>query len=314
MRVLAKTRDARAVEPLLQEASKRHPSRRSDGLKALGWYGGPEGFDTALTALNSRFAQVTDAAAYALGCIGDRRAVEPLVVALKDANEHVRSSAVLSLQKVGDERAVDGLLEFMRRDAGNAPGYPIDGPSAAEALSVCGPAGVDALLAATRDQDPKVRLCACSGLARDHSPKPPISDERVIRALVGCLLDRDEWVRNRASSALLAYKDRRAAEILLPHLSDPRTDVRRAVIRATWAHGDADVVDKLINVLKHDAEPAVRRDAAWGLGVSHKKEAETPLLEAISQDADADVRDVAQRSLGWVRHDGVPPEELRGFT
>lgn len=55
----------------------------------------------------------------------------------------------------------------------------------------------------------------------------------------------------------------------------------------------------------HDPDRKVRRDAAWGLGVSQSKRAEKPLLRVIADDTDEDARQTAKRSLTWIRHNGL---------
>jgi HEAT repeat protein len=239
MRVLADLKEPRAVAPMIQRAVNGSRGERQTAIWALGRHGSVEGFETALAALRSRSKELRRAAAWALGCIGDLRAVEPLVAILDDRDDDMRQSAVFALEKLRDDRAVDGLVRVMRDEAHDPTGGSY---SAAKALSVCGQAGVSALIEAATDDDPKVRSVAYQGLHRDRG-RQPIGDERVIRLLGAGVADDDEQAGHAAASALKLYTDRLAAEVLLPHLDDARPHDRSAAVWGVWHHDDDDVVD-----------------------------------------------------------------------
>ena len=119
------------------------------------------------------------------------------------------------------------------------------------------------------------------------------------------MADEDDEASAAAASALYQCEDRLAADVLLPHLRDPRPHVRSSAIRAISLHSDDDVVAEVARLLRDDPEATVRRAAASGLGpgatVAYSPKAEKPLVEAIAADEDAEVVENAKYSLGSIR-------------
>lgn len=295
--ILADLKAPEAVPELVQLATTGKREQRRTAVFALGRHGSIDGYDTVMVALDSGDKEMRSRAAYALGGIGDARAVEPLVGVLSYKEAEVRLSAILALGKLRDPRSVAPLIALLRKEA--HLDWRGASSHAAEAVAECQPEGATALMEAGRDPDPEVRYHALVGLGRDRG-RAPIRDNAVIRFLGEAVDDDDEEASRAAASALKPYEDRLAAEVLLPHLRDPRPHVRAAAIWGIWAHGD-DVVAELARLLSNDPEADVRRRAAWGLGVTRSGQAETPLLEAIAADSDDEVVENAKKSLGWVR-------------
>lgn len=294
--VLADIKAPEAVAVLIEQATAGRRDQRRMAIWALGRHGSVEGYQTVLAAFASRDGELRARAAYALGLIGDARAVEPLTRALADRHEDVRQSAVFALEKLQDPGGVPALIALMRKEAHLPAGISY---SASKAVSECEPAGTAALMAAARDPDPRVRYYAFVGLERDQGRRP-IPDPALIRFLAESVADNDAEVSNAAASALKPYVDRLAAEVLLPHLKDPRPHVRAAAVWGIWAHNDDDVVAELARLLRKDADAKVRERAAWGLGVTGSPKAEAPLLEAIEAETEPAVIENAKKSLGWI--------------
>lgn len=297
--VLADLKAPEAVPVLIEKGTTGKRKQRRTAIWALGRHGSVAGYDTVLTAFNSRDKEMRRTAAHALGCIGDPRAVEPLTTALGDRDDEMRQSAVFALEKLHDARGVPALIALMRKEAHLPAGISY---SAAKAASACEPEGPAALMEAARDVNPKVRYYAFMGLERDRG-KQPIRDEALIQLLGDGVADDDSSASHAAASALKPYNDRLAADVLLPHLDDPRPHVRASAISGIWAHSDDDVVAGLARLLREDPEAKIRRDAAWGLGVTRSRKAEAPLVQAIDTDADPEVVDTARKSLGWIRNE-----------
>jgi hypothetical protein len=92
---------------------------------------------------------------------------------------------------------VPALQDVLRREAADVIGNSY---AAAKALSTLGAPGVEALLAAAADPDPKVRSNGIVGL--NPQPKPALIDDRIVPLLVRNLADDDSHVCHVAASAL----------------------------------------------------------------------------------------------------------------
>jgi HEAT repeat protein len=297
-RALAHVRDPRALDALIKAASSGPKRLRGTAVWALGRHGDPRGFETIADALNARDAELRSTAAHALGQLDDPRVFDLLIAALDDREREVRGSAVRALERIGDARAVPALQEVLRREASNPIGNSY---TAAKALATLGPAGVDALLAAAEDPDPKVRRNGVVGL--NPQPKAALTDDRIVPVLLRNLADDDSQVSNTAASALHNYRDPDTAAAILPHLDDPRAHVRSAAVFAIWIHSDEPVTTKLVRLLRKDPDVGVRRQAAHGLMVGTRPQpyVRDALEDALTDDSDEQVRVKAKASLHRVR-------------
>ncbi len=106
---LGKSRDERAVQPLISLMGDENRTIREASAQALGSLG-----DLAVLPLIESLADVDwhirMGSAIALRIIGDPRGVEPLMRAISDENRFVRREAVKSLGRLGDIRATDQLI------------------------------------------------------------------------------------------------------------------------------------------------------------------------------------------------------------
>jgi len=136
---------------------------------------------------------VRDAAAAALVRYGDA-AVESVLAALGDPSAEKRSHAAGILGRIGSPRAVVGLVAKMNEKSQDVRCY------IAGSLAELGPAAVDALILALRDERPEVRKLAALTLGR-------IRDDRAITPLVELLADPDPDVLAAAAGSIVAIGD-----------------------------------------------------------------------------------------------------------
>jgi len=195
---------------------------------------------------------------------------------------------------------------------------------AAADLAALGPATVDRLLLALREDDRwQAQAAACIALTRiDDSRIVPaliaslkdgyedvywmvavladIGDARAIEPLIECLGHQDRSTIAAAANGLSRIGGPRAAEALIELLSDPDPFRRRVAARFLPDLKDPRAVEPLIVALK-DENPNVRKVAADSLGIIGDPRAVEPLIHAL-KDGDLDVQSAAARSLGRLKH------------
>ena len=130
-------------------------------------------------------------AARALAETGREAAVGPLIEALDDTNPDVRACAALALGHIGSGSAALALAARLADDSAFAAGI------AADALSMIGPAAVEALIASLQAPQASARLLAVRALGR-------IGDERAVEPLCRLLDDPSYLVRYHVEEALEA--------------------------------------------------------------------------------------------------------------
>jgi hypothetical protein len=186
-----------------------------------------------------------------------------------------RWHAYLALEVLGPAAtpAIPKLKQVVRERAGTR--HPEVARTAAEALSVIGPEGVNALSEALTNRNPVVQLAAASGLfGLGWDAKPAIP------ALIFCLKDENDRVR------FAALEDLRCIAF---HLDRGRTKptVHQVIIPA--------LVESLT-----DPKAEIRRQAAYALGDTPTVTA-LPALEKATNDPDARVRQTSLNSIGLIK-------------
>lgn len=126
------------------------------------------------------------------------------------------------------------------------------------------------------------------------------SPSQVARAAVHPASDPDR--KRRAIALLSAAKWGGEAEYLRLyryHLEEnyPDATVQAACVNALGRHGNADDVQMIARLLNHDSD-LVRWEAATALQRIHNPAAEQPLIRAVMQDKEPDVRMAAAKALG----------------
>ncbi len=288
-RVLRKTKDAAAVQPLIRMLA-----------------------DTS--------AGVRRGAALCLGFIGDRRAVEPLVKLLEDDDSYVRADAVEALYWLG------GIpLEVWRRALQDEESQVRI--HAASALGRHKPAGaVDVLIAALRDRHAGVRHAAITALTglRDRRALPAliemladrgdglrrnaayglgwIRDRRAVKPLIKALKDVDADVRATAAFALGRVEDRRRIMEAIASAKDEAEKARRiAELKPRAPESTAALCAAL-----RDEAPEVRERAAIALRNLSDPRAVPALVKAVG-DPDWLVAIRVAEALGQIRDQSAVP-------
>jgi HEAT repeat protein len=122
------------------------------------------------------------------------------------------------------------------------------------------------------------------------------SKAQVVDALMAATRDEDATVRYQAIDALGRHGDPRAAAVLIPALSDADPAIRAVTIEALHQCGVRSAVPLLVAALA-DMNPTVRRHAAMALG-DLGDEHVLSALEAVQQlDGEAFVRQVATSAI-----------------
>jgi hypothetical protein len=115
---LGRSRDDRAVQPLISLMGDENRTIREAAAQALGSLGdmaaGP-----LIGSLGDTDWHIRMGSAIALRIIGDPRGIDPLIRAISDENRFVRREAVKSIGRIGDLRATDRLIAALEdRDIG----------------------------------------------------------------------------------------------------------------------------------------------------------------------------------------------------
>jgi HEAT repeat protein len=251
---------------------------------------------------------VRRAALDALRALGrDPRAAAAARARLADPDAHVRAAAVRALAATADgalhadlTRVVADTSRVVRVEvarsiprlatsAGTALLTDPDTGVRVAALATAGPAhlpSIGALLAG--DRMPRVRKAAARALAR-------IGDPGGASALVAALSDSDAFVRHAARRGLVELVgEARVTELLCGELGDAAPQRRRAALDALRA---------LELLAPHAALAPLAHDPSIDVRLGLARVADPTILQALQEDADASVRDSAERRL--------PAEERR---
>lgn len=108
---LGNTRDARAVQPLIDALKDENFGVRAEAARALGGIGDNRAFAPLVAALKESEPDVRDAVCQGLGQLGNPRAIEHLTALADDENERpiVRDSARAAIEEIKrDERGREG--------------------------------------------------------------------------------------------------------------------------------------------------------------------------------------------------------------
>jgi len=172
---LAKTRDPRAIAPLVGEAARRD----TRALEALGGMG-PMAVDPLVNLLR-KATDPRDVEAYTRAVLvaGGKDAFEPLQALLLENDRQTKANAAFALGRLGDPRALDLLVKAADTGLGPAPA----------ALAHLGAPGLQALVARLDHPRPWQRDLALLALAQAsdpavvplleqamHSDKPQVAD------------------------------------------------------------------------------------------------------------------------------------------
>jgi len=298
--------DKRAARDLHRALWDDAPPVRAAAANALAMLGGSvrsRERKRLMALMTDSYPEVRAAAARALGrsnyygdLTGQEAARDAITIALSDRDWRVRQSAAEAVAVV---RALPGtgvrLVEIVKRDRLEVR------IAAAKALPAVYqfPDGVTALIAASRDTEPRLRATAVEALSK-------VDDPRTVPAVMTALDDDQAAVREAAVSAMHAI-GRPAVEPLLAHIR--RTAPTRVTphVEALAGIKDAAATDALVGALK-DPKPEVRAAvllvmAARGQRAIDRSQPErsAEIVQSVAarlRDTDAAVREAAADALG----------------
>ncbi len=310
-RILATSRDPRAVVLLIGALKDRSDKVRAEAGRSLGKIGARRAVQPLTDALmGDPVAMVREEAARALGAIADEHALDALSASLGDANYEARVRAMEAMEKMGN-RAVPFFLKALREDddrirtqaatALERCGYiaeTIDSlaqnPEAFYLLHRVAKAGVvESMVQALAHPNfqVRVRLCQLLGEARIPLALDPL--------LIVAQKDSEWAVRARALEALIRLGAEQACSVWLHALREEQESVRECMLEsAVGLSPDAlqSLLPGLLPLLQ-DANLKIRGLTARIVGSVQSPAVVPALLESL-QDASPEVRAHAATALG----------------
>jgi len=186
--------DNKAIDPLIQALKNdKFEDVRSNAAKALGKIGGARSVDPLIAALREDNLYVRVSAAEALGALSNARAVIPLLDTLENSEDSdVRYGAAEALGKIGDIKSVETLISVLKTDdnadvrasaamalgnmdssrvvgslinAFNDGEHVVEKAAETAVVQIGGPA-VESLIAALRDESPRIGYHSASALGK----------------------------------------------------------------------------------------------------------------------------------------------------
>jgi HEAT repeat protein len=272
---------ALAVDPMIKflEGPARHPAR-AWAASILGEVGAARAFPSLVHALNDLDDEVRAKSASALGRIGDGRAVGYLLDhLLSDPAPFVRARIAQALGQFDQPEVVERLVRAL-----GDPAWWVRMRSV-EALEQVGAQAEGPLLLALDDADPEIRIRAAVALERLGVPA------RMVEAI-----ERGDNT-TEATETLARFGHAGARELLAEGLAHPKAAVRAAMVEAIRRAGRRDLATELVQIARHDADPALRADAFEVLRTLGAPEGITAALDHLNED-DHRVRAAAMLLVG----------------
>ena len=224
----------RALEAQLADTNK---IVRSAAVTALANRGGKINIEKVANLLLDPDLEVQNKTVDALVKIKHPETTSFLVTALKDESEYARRSAVEVLNEVCDPNSVKDLLAAIKDDD-----WWVRARAGDALAEIGGPNVVNSVLELIKDKDEDIRRTAIEILNATM-------DETAVAALIKATDDEDWWVRERAVDALAQIGSPQALPKLVEMLgANSKTDA--VVVRALTKLGNADIISKLIPLLK----------------------------------------------------------------
>lgn len=284
---------AQVLEDLLESLEDVDDATREEAAKALAELGDPTTLNALIMACGDDFWSVRAYAGCGVAKIGGPQALEALIGLFNDSIMEVRNRVVEATATMGPA-VLDRLIAALKDERWRVREH---------AAKTCGEIknakAVDALITACRDRDGAVKSAAAEALGK-------IGDLKAVPALLKLFRDTSKIVRETAGTALV-YIGQPSVDPLIEGLHDKDFVVRCHCARAlggmttdyqigrSWVR-DAKVVDALIAALK-DPDRAVREDATIALGMIGDARAVDALMEAMK---DGVVKRHAIASLGMI--------------
>ncbi len=273
----------RALEMQLDDTNKLV---RRAALGALGKRKGHINIEKVAKLLQDPDLEVQNQAVEVLIKVKHPDTVKLLVTALKDESEYTRRSAVEVLNEVCDPESIGDLLEAIKDDD-----WWVRARAGDALAEIGGPKVVQSVLELIKSEDEEIRRTAIEIL---NAAK----DETAVAALISATDDEDWWVRERAVDALAQIGSKEALPKLVSMLGvNPKTDP--VVVRALGKLGDADVISKIVPMLKRP-EREIQVEAIKAIShLADERHAETVrgVLEKIKQCDEKTIINIAEQGI-----------------
>ncbi|MFC1855482.1 HEAT repeat domain-containing protein, partial [Thermodesulfobacteriota bacterium] len=230
--------------------------------------------------------------------------IPALLAALKDESYEVRIQAASGINAVLDERSITPLIEALKDVSGKIRKYAL--LTLYQIKSERTSEAIDALLPFLNDNDAHMRATAILAIGNTKSLK-------AYEVLMANMKNNKDVLPTIV--ALGRHGDKRAVEVIIPHLST-RADLNAIYtykaleeIGPDWRkHADLESAAKKMaagNLSSND--PNLRKYAAWALGVLSHKSALEPLVNALT-DKDITVAKSAISALWKIDADWLKSE------
>jgi len=298
----------RALEGQLMDTNKLV---RGAALDALSKRTGHINIEKVAGLLQDPDLEVQNKAVDVIVKINHPETIKFLVPAMKDESEYTRRSAVEVLNEICDPESVKDLLSAIKDDD-----WWVRARAGDALAEIGGPKVVNAVLELVKDKDEDIRRTAIEIL---NATK----DENAVDTLIKATDDADWWVRERAVDALAQIGSKKALPKLIGMLGkNAKTDT--VVVRALGKIGDADVISKIVPMLKRpDREIQVeaikaishladenRADTVRNLMLSIKKSDDRMIVNS----ADKAIKEIDARFSQSVLDENVKAEKMAEHT
>ena len=278
-RALGKIKGDDAKQGLIEALEEDERAAVRQGVAwSLGEIKGDDVIDPLIQAMKKDDRGVVrQEAAEALGKIKGDKVVTPLVMTLqKDKFETARKKAAIALRELKQELSDKGMVDVLARGAG-----PFEENQEVESIHN----EVIASLKKQGNQDTSKFIADA------------LKSQREIKDI------GDEWIRWKLVSTLgtLEHKKKPFVPLLMAEAKHPSYPVRKAAVSALGAYKDRQAFDLLVEILRDpDESKSIRAAAASSLGGLLDKRASEPLFVAL-EDKNAEVRAQAAKALGEIK-------------
>ncbi|MCX6695782.1 MAG: HEAT repeat domain-containing protein [Candidatus Altiarchaeota archaeon] len=281
------------VVPALMDALNADSEVRKSAIRVLGFMRVASAHQQLARIMNEDPDQeVKEAAAWAMRVNGTTTGLEALAKKLDEAtSKEVKDKLLSDLNGVAHPAVVRSLVRMLQKEDN-----PYFRERAAWALKGTHEKyAIQALVTAREsDSDKSVRLSAISSLG-------DINDPETVPAIIKIAQeDPEDSIRCRAIDVLGRMGDKRANEALINIINDEKQsmDARQIAVGSLGQIGGPDAKQTLINALQSNHQ-RIRMEAARSLGWFPKDEGVIkPIIKAMQEDPDEDVREFAARTLG----------------
>ncbi|HEX2909344.1 MAG TPA: HEAT repeat domain-containing protein [Chloroflexia bacterium] len=285
MEALAKFRNRRAAQPLIEALQDDNPRIRSIAVYSLVKMRNKQVVEPLLISLKNPESVNIYRVISDLGRLGDVRSIEPLAELLNHPDKTVRVLTTQAIGRVKDEKAFPYLLEALGHSDTRV------WEAAQTALVRWGERVVEPLIEALKSDNLRLRSKAASTLTSIYGKIGYEHGKRVVEPLIEALKGSDTDVQIAVVSALGWFGDARAVEPLIAMLKDPDENVRQWVIGSLGSLGPtaSPAIEPLIEVLSdHTNSSETRAAAVRSLGeiALNKKLNPQPIFEAFSEPDD----------------------------